>query len=581
MVVDALRAIVEEERERFGAPGVAVAVVRDDETLLAEGFGLRDVAGDLPVTANTVFPLASISKSFTAALAGSLVDDGLLEWDRPIREYLPWFRIADQAASELLSVRDFLAHRSGLPRHDLVTFGNPGICRGELVRRLRHLAPNRSFRESWEYNNLGYITVGYLCGELLGTSFEEGVRSRLLEPLGMDATTVTQAELYARTERPLPYRDDEGEPAQLAFERTDLGAPAGGIASCVTDLAIWARAHLPSAGVGADVGLSAAVIDELTSAVMPKPAGLFDWPETFSVGYGMGWSIESYRGDRLVAHGGNWPGYCTQLTLLPDRGLGVVVLANLDASGIRDTIPYRLIDVLLVNEPVPWGTRFAEAYASFKEARRGLDNHRLAGDPSSPPSHPIDDYAGSYEHPAYGTFDVSVEGERLMPAFHGLDLELVHRHFDVWTLRIPMLDITVPVAFQTGFGGGIDALLVGFEPQVEPIAFGRAPDPELHDPDELERLAGRYAHGPLAIDVEVGPDGVLTADLPTQGRVQLAPLRGMTFQVRGRRYDTVEFVVDGGEVQRVVVDPLGVFVRKDSSWPGMTESVTPGLCSGG
>src|SRR5438067_10165914 len=178
-LTDRLRALVETERVRFGVPGCAVAVVHEGEVVLAEGFGMRDIDRDLPVTAATLFPIGSSTKTFTAALCATLVRDGLLEWDRPVRDYLPEFRLHDPAATDGVTFRDLLSHRSGLPRHDLLWYtAGANVTRDDLIAALRHLEPNRGLREVWQYNNLLYTTAGHLAGRLHGSGFEEAVRDR-------------------------------------------------------------------------------------------------------------------------------------------------------------------------------------------------------------------------------------------------------------------------------------------------------------------------------------------------------------------------------------------------------------------
>src|SRR4051794_35407653 len=178
-----LRELVETERERLGVPGVAVVVVADGEVVLADGFGRRDVESDEPVTADTAFAIASDTKCFSAATLCALADEGLVELDRPLRDYIPWFRLQDPHATELVSTRDLLCHRTGLPRHDMLWYGDVDISREEVVRRLRYLQPSKPFRQTWQYNNLAFDTAGYLTEHLLGSTWQEAVRSRLLDPL--------------------------------------------------------------------------------------------------------------------------------------------------------------------------------------------------------------------------------------------------------------------------------------------------------------------------------------------------------------------------------------------------------------
>jgi CubicO group peptidase (beta-lactamase class C family) len=228
-VVERIREHVNRERERFIVPGCAVVVVADGEVLLSEGFGQRDVDGDAPVTARTLMPIGSSTKTFTSALCAALVDDGKLDLDRPLRELLPGFRLHDPIASELVSVRDCLSHRSGLPRHDLLWYAGEGrLSREDLIAALPHLPPTKPFRQTWQYNNLLYTTAGYLAGKLYGGTYEEAVRQRLLEPLGMTRTNFRVAEVEQDGDHSRPYTlTDEDQVKEVPYAHLDLVGPAG------------------------------------------------------------------------------------------------------------------------------------------------------------------------------------------------------------------------------------------------------------------------------------------------------------------------------------------------------------------
>lgn len=207
--------LIDRERQRFEVPGVAVAVVHDGAVKLAQGFGQRDIEADLPVTDRTLFAIASCTKAFTTTLMAMLVRDGLVEWDKPVREYLPYFRLHDPVASDLATIRDLLSHRTGLPRHDMVWYGNPGLDRRELVaQRLRHLPLSKGIREAYQYNNLMYLTAGLLAGEVLGSTWEDAIRTKLLEPLGMSSSCLSPAERVRRRIGPVRTTAGPGRPAR-------------------------------------------------------------------------------------------------------------------------------------------------------------------------------------------------------------------------------------------------------------------------------------------------------------------------------------------------------------------------------
>ncbi len=179
-----LEAFVDSVRVAYNVPGLALAVVRSDTVLMAFGSGMRDIEAGLPVTTQTQFPIGSSTKAFVAALLGTLVDDGAMDWEMPVRHYMPTFGMHDPVASEQMTAVDLLTHRSGLPRHDLMWYGTP-LTREQLVSRLRYLEPTEPFRSAWQYQNLMFTAAGYLGGELAGSTWEQATRQRLFEPLGM------------------------------------------------------------------------------------------------------------------------------------------------------------------------------------------------------------------------------------------------------------------------------------------------------------------------------------------------------------------------------------------------------------
>lgn len=570
-----LRSVIEKERKRFGVPGTSVSVVYEGEVILSDGFGLRNIEEDLPVTSETVFPIASITKSFTAALAGMLVDDGLLEWDKPVREYLPWFKLYDPIATELVTMRDLLSHRTGLPRHDSMGGRGPGSTREETVRRLRHLEPNKTFRQRWEYNNLMYTVAGFLTEDLLSYAWEEGIEKRLLGPLGMTRSTVAGGEYRSFEDHALPYDDKDGTPKPIQIPaprepepdeaRSRRGGPAGSIACSIDDLTQWMRAHLGLPALSGGVVLSPAALRELHRPTMLMPSGgALSFPERYGVAYALGWFIENHRGHKVVEHGGNLFGFSANVAMLPEEGIGVAVLTNLGGTAFRDAIPSVIIEMLLGIDRIDWGKRWFDLYSALKAGMREASRHRAESTIEAPPSHPLEDYAGEYMHPAYGTLAIEVRDGQLFLSRQGGGPEgtaLAHRHYDTWNLAIEMLGTSVPISFRFDIDGVVESLLARLEPEVKPIEFEKVAR-DTASGKQLAKLPGKYAMGPIEAVVDRASDGKLSIHLPDRGRFVLRPYRDLTFKVTGHPNITVEFVVDKkGTPGRIVVEPGGVFAR--------------------
>jgi CubicO group peptidase (beta-lactamase class C family) len=306
-----------------GEPGVAVAVVQHGHTLAAEGFGLRDVERRLPITADTLFPICSLSKSFTATAVLQLVERGLLVLDAPVTRYLPWFRTADAAASSQITLRMLLSHTSGMGRtgHQgaMWAIPVPYADRADLVHRLAEVELQSPPGSAWSYCNEGYVTLGLLVEQVSGLSLESYFERNIFAAVGMERSVARFSQWRAADDRAHGY--DVGAAGYVPAEELppDYGIylPSGGVCSSARDMARYAAAALDA--VNSPL-LSAGGLAQMQTAAFSF--GSTGW------GYGCGWDVFWNEGRRVVCHSGGLPGFNTYLLLVPDARLGVVVLAN-------------------------------------------------------------------------------------------------------------------------------------------------------------------------------------------------------------------------------------------------------------
>jgi CubicO group peptidase (beta-lactamase class C family) len=556
-LVQDLRRIVETERARFEVPGCAVLVVADGRIVLSEGFGYRDVDRELPVTSRTLFPIGSSTKTFTAALCAALVEKGELAWDRPAREYLPGFRMRDPVTTDQLTVFDMLCHRSGLPRHDLMWYAaRDEMTRAELVAALRHLEPNRGFRQTWQYNNLLYTVVGELAGRVVGTSYEFAVREYLLDPLRMARTNFSVDETQADDDAATPYvaRGPREAVKEVPFARLDLVSPAGAINSCVEELGRWLLTLLGLGVDGRPPLLSESVMSLVRTPAMPLPdASLLAVGRP--VGYGLGLLIEDYRGYRLVHHGGNIDGFSSQVSSIPEARCGVVVLCNRDGTTLRDALPCLIYDRLLGLEPRPHGEALLAKEAALWQGRAQSRKRTLSARNGLPPVRPLRDYVGRYRNQAYGELAVAEGGEGLNGRYRSLSGRLEHRHLEVFNFVVDLggIETPLPVQFHHNFDGDVSAASAQVEPTVAAIRFERVPDTAHLTDAVLDRLAGSYRLGPLTASVARRGERGLVAMIAEGGFKELKPVRGLVFTMDGAR---LEFTDDGR-----LITPIGEFTR--------------------
>ncbi len=453
-------------------PGAAVVVVKDGEVVLCKGYGYRNLKKRLPVTPDTVFPIASVSKAFTTMALGMLVDEGKLDWDKPVRDYLPDFQLHDAVATERATPRDLACHRTGVPRHDR-TWYYTNYDRHDLVKRLRHLPPSKDFRSYYQYNNMMYTTCGVLIERTSGKTWEEFTSERILGPLGMAHTSFHVNDIRKLPDVSLAYMERKGKLREVPYKPLDGVTACGAINSSVNDMKEWLRLHLNKGKVGRK-----ALVKEATLAEMHAPqvvvAGPYPHPEIPLASYGLGWSVSPYRGVVRVSHSGGIDGFSTRLSFLPSLGVGVVVLTNRSGNPVSSLLEFDIFDRVLGGERVNWNARFKKerrvAEKREKEEKRKDAAERVK---RTRPSHALAEYAGRYEHAGYGAIEVAYKGRKLYARYELLDGTLEHYHYDTFVLHDPHRDWSMKVSFTTGADGNIAGMAAPMEPALPAAAFMR------------------------------------------------------------------------------------------------------------
>lgn len=547
--------VIEQELKTFQVPGVAVAVVLGDEVVLSKGYGLRDVEKNLPMAAETQMPIASVTKQFTVAALGTLVRQGKLDWDKPVREYLPDFRLHNEYATSHATPRDLVTHRIGLPRHDAIWYGTD-LSREQIYHRLPFFEFSRDLRVRFQYNNLMYMTAGYLGGQVSKSSWEDLVTKSLFAPLGMKRSNFTVAAMHADANHAQAYElNTKREVVKIQHLELDAGGPAGSINSSVDEMARYARMMLAG---GMFEGKRVLLEADVQAMMQPQMAISKDFfSDLFGFrNYGMGLYVQTYRGVEIAHHGGNIDGASALLVLVPSKKIGVVVLANRSGTRLRDALPYEIIDRLL-------GLESAGLLARHRQLEEkgfaGQDAAKAAGatdrKPNTKPARLLSEYAAEYLHPGYGPMKVRLEKDRLMLSYNKFTAPLDHWHYEVFQSpadRQNPLELT-RVQFNSDFSGEVASISVPLEPNVEPIVFTRQPPAEMRERKFLELLAGEYDNGGLPVTVAVREDNVL--QYIAFGTVrELVPVRGTYFRIKDLAGVAVEFLRNpGGEVDRMAI----------------------------
>lgn len=549
--------------EDWKTPGLALAVVVDGSTVLAEGYGLRDVERELPVTPRTLFAIGSATKAFTTFVMGSLVDEGELDWDEPVASYVPGFRLYDDYATARLTPRDMATHRSGLPRHDLAWYNNESITRAEVVRRLRYLPPNKELREIWQYNNFMYATAGHLIEQITGKSWEDNVRERILEPLGMTRTNFSVVDSERDEDAAQPYLEDDNVVRKVAFRPIDLMGPAGSINSTAEEMARWLALHTGNGGLNGQKLIAPGTLREMHTPQMVIPR-LPDEPERSPTSYALGWFTESYRGHYRVQHGGNIDGFSALVSLFPNDRLGIVVLVNKDASPLHGLVTLTVADRVLGLEHKDWIGEAAErrdrAQVFIEQGEENKDLFRVKG---TKPSRKPAEFAGEYEQPGYGVVEILEEKGKLAMVYNEMTMPLEHWHYDVFNVA-EQDDEVIPenlrVCFLTDERGRVSRMTIPMEPMVDPIVFTRLPDRNLRDPEHLARLVGEYELPNQTVTFDV-QGTTLVLRIEGQPAYELVPSGIDEFDLKGVTGYSVKFTVPkrGPATEAMFIQPNGVF----------------------
>lgn len=440
-----LDAWVEQVRERFEVPGIAIAVVKDGEVVLERGWGVRELGKPGAVDARTLFAIASNTKAFTAASLAMLADEGRLSMDDRVIDHLPGFRMSDPYVTAQMRVRDLLTHRSGLGlgAGDLLFWPGSDHDTAEVVRRLKDVPLKSGLREAYAYDNILYAAATLLIEQASGQPYAQFLQQRFFTPLGMSGTRFNAAALRPGDPAASGHAKADFSTLQPTFPLTwHNAAGAGGIYSSAHDMARWMQAQLDGGSYidahGHEQRLfSAARQKDMWSLHAPMNIADPSVPELMPakpdfLGYGLGWITSTFRGEKLVWHTGGWPGMVSRTTLVPGRDLGIVVLTNQEAGGAFNALTMQILDAYLQPEQrSDWiGAYLAAADKARSKADAAWQARLAARDAASSPSLPLSAYAGTWRDAWFGDFQIVQQGEVLrMRAAHSPLLQGTLQHW--------------------------------------------------------------------------------------------------------------------------------------------------------
>lgn len=441
-------AIVIQALEEFYVPGAAVAVVVCDKVILCRGYGMRDLENELPVTENTVFPIASNTKAFTSFLIAQLVEEGKLVWDDPVIKYLPEFRMHNHELSSQVTLRDLIAHRTGIPRHDVLWHLVRNLSEEDVLEALPHFPPVSNLRESFLYNNFMYVVAGKVINRVTKNTWEEEIATRILKPLHMDRSG-TSNQFQDMIDTAQPYAKIGGKIQKLSFLYPCSTLAASAMRSSAADMAKWV--HVQLIDKTQPYFIQKESLDEMHTIHMPFAVQSPDEPS----GYGLGWEINAYRGRKQVHHAGTLVGFFSEVSFLPNEKMGIVILTNSSTDG-RYAISYiknSIYDHFLGIQDTNWMHKVLEE-------RLNANQKILMSS--------LKKYEGQYAHPAYGAMQIRVEYDSLVATLGRMKVQLNQKSEGIFEAKYPVLLIygvnpIVEFSFFSNSLGEVDELHVPFE----------------------------------------------------------------------------------------------------------------------
>lgn len=460
-------------------PGVAVGIIKNNEVIFARGFGYRDLEGKKPVTPRTLFRIGSCSKAFTALSIAQIVDKGKISWDQAIVDIVPDFKLKHRWATREVSFKDLLSHRSGIGRHDLLTQGSC-FTPGEICQRLQYIPLSSDFRSGFRYSNLNYILAAAVTQSVTGKTWEQLVQENIFSPLEMNNSCFSMEDMKKNNDYAKPYTGDfknlEGDLIALPFKKCDSFNASGGLISNLDDMMKWIKLHLNKGTVGESNIVSQQNLQRLMTPICGL--GYSPTEAITASSYGMGWYIYFYRGHYLVQHTGIVSGYCAVASFMPKENIGVVVLTNLVMHSLPEVINYLVYDRLLGLDPVDYNAHYQTIWKNiasmFKQEGEQIKAKQIK---NTRHSQPLSSYPGIYQHPGYGTINITFLENKLYADFNGLvSVPLHHYHYDVW-LSAHETDVefdSLTLHFLMDETGKITGLAVDQGPYMDRVVYVRS-----------------------------------------------------------------------------------------------------------
>lgn len=456
--IEELDAFIEQAMKDYRVPGASVALVKDGKAIYLKGHGIRKTGTQDRVDENTIFQLASVTKTFTAASVASMVDRGKVQFDEQVVRIIPNFALKDPYPTRYTTPRDLLAHRTGLPAFKGDLFDHLGYTREEVIQRIRYIDPACSFREKANYSNVGYFLAGEVAAYAAGAAWEDVVTENLLKPLSMTRSRFTKT-LDEQSNVASPHAIVAGEIKTISNNRQLVLAPAGAMTSTASDLSHYMVMLLNDGSYNGTEVLKKDSIEQMFTPAMVDQPGFAELPpisENTGFDYGLAWGIYYWKDHKILEKGGALDGMRSIVVLVPEIKLGIAVLANMNLTVLPEAVRAYILEQYLGKADYDMQAEIRQRSKKL-ESMLGLANVAQPENPK-PASKDLGAYTGTYENDLYGRFTILQDGDHLKveagPAKYTGDL--THVNYDTFYLKWPIF-ISAPdeVSFVINAQGNV------------------------------------------------------------------------------------------------------------------------------
>jgi len=400
-------------------PGIAVCVVKDGKVVAMKGYGVTELGKNAKVDENTLFMIGSNTKAFTATALAMLDAEKKLSLDDRVTKWMPEFKLDNKLAGEQAIIRDLLCHRIGFNTFQGdFTYWTSNLSRKEVIEKMSHIKAQYDFRTKWGYTNAAFLTAGEIIPRVTGKPWEEFIKERIFDPLGMTRTLALSKDIPSATNAAKAYTIVDGKTVLIPYGAIDNLAPAGSISSSVNDMSKWVVMQLDNGKFNGNTIVPATAIAQtrLPHSILGNGGTMYNKGH-FAL-YGLGWFLEEYSGRKIVSHTGGVNGFVTSVTLVPEEKLGIIVFTNTDQNAFYEALKWEILDAYLGN---PY-RNYSKVYLGFstnQKANRAKTDQRFRDSASMhlKTELPLTEYTGNYFNDLYGSMKVVMEQNELRMRF--------------------------------------------------------------------------------------------------------------------------------------------------------------------